>query len=300
MDLSIGVTCFNASDSIVRALQSVVDLPDVEYEVIIVDDQSTDDSVQVVNDYITSLNSDIKINKFKLIQLQKNVGVAGARNVIISEAKGTYLAFLDDDDEWLPDRYQLQKDKILANKDNKRPLICYGARKRMYLRGGSELIPPVANSGVVSSPVIERYFLEGYRSGMKEVGTAGTSSLFAELNVIRQLNGLDDRFRRCGDLDLVIRHCLNGGACVGVPQAVIVQHETSSADKGFEKELLYRSLLIEKHSSVLTESVFIAKLMAKKSVAFKSGQKLKYYFYYIELLIFSKVFRKIKLKRLCP
>jgi glycosyltransferase involved in cell wall biosynthesis len=296
MDLSIGVTCFNASDSIVRALQSVVNLSDVEYEVIIVDDQSTDDSVKIVNDYIVSLSSDVQKNKFKFIQLQKNVGVAGARNAIISEAKGTYLAFLDDDDEWLPDRYQLQRNKILANEDSGRSLLCYGARKRIYLNGSSEIIPPVASSGLVFSPVIERFFLEGYNAGATDVGTASTGALFAELEVFKQINGFDESFRRGEDIDLVVKHSLTGGACVGVVQPVIIQHETVSADKGFSKELFYRLLLIDKHAEVLSESVFVSKLMAKKSVAFKSGQKLKYYLYYLELLVCSKFFRSLKLK----
>lgn len=107
MDLTIGITCWNAEDTITRALDSVSSLTDVdyEYEVIIVDDASSDDTAKVVEQYITNKN----LSNFSFFKLPVNKGVAGARNEILKNANGEYFAFLDDDDEWLPSRYYEQK-----------------------------------------------------------------------------------------------------------------------------------------------------------------------------------------------
>jgi len=295
VELSIGITCFNAQENIVRALASVTYLDDVDYEVIVVDDCSTDNSVTVISEYVSQLVSSSDREKFRLVCLEKNVGVAGARNEIINAAKGKYLAFLDDDDEWLPERFKLQRDKLIEHKSVGQSLLCYGARKKVYMKGEAELIPPVGCTGSVSSPVIENFFLEGYKQGHEGFGAAGTGTLLTELSTLKSLNGLDTEFRRCEDLDLVIRHCLSGGICVGVPAAVITQYETFSPDKGFKKEMQYRFQLIEKHSKQLVESIFVAKLMVKKSISFKSGARLSYLFYYAGLLLASRNFRASKL-----
>lgn len=72
-----------------------------KYEMIIVDDYSPDCSA----DYIESILPD---DRFKLIRLNKNVGAAEARNVAIQQAKGKYIAFLDSDDLWYPEKLEKQ------------------------------------------------------------------------------------------------------------------------------------------------------------------------------------------------
>jgi glycosyltransferase involved in cell wall biosynthesis len=69
---------------------------------IIVDDKSQDNTVEIIEQYIR-LNTNIK-----LIKLDKNIGQVMARNEAIKNAKGKYIAFLDSDDIWLPDKLQMQ------------------------------------------------------------------------------------------------------------------------------------------------------------------------------------------------
>ena len=90
--ISVIIPCYNAEKFIRQALTSVKKQTYGSYEIIVVDDYSTDRSIEVINS--SGLN-------VKLIHTHR-LGGAGARNAGIYEAKGEWLAFLDADDIWYP------------------------------------------------------------------------------------------------------------------------------------------------------------------------------------------------------
>jgi Glycosyl transferase family 2 len=94
MALSIIVPLFNKAAYIRRALDSVAHQTFGDFEVIIVDDGSTDGGEVIARSYPDA--------RFRVIS-QENQGPGAARNAGIAEAKGELIAFLDGDDEWLPD-----------------------------------------------------------------------------------------------------------------------------------------------------------------------------------------------------
>lgn len=95
--ISVVIPMFNASRTIIRALNSVDSQCDTEFhEVIIIDDGSTDDSSEKVLHF--SKNSKLNIKLYR----QDNAGVSSARNLGITKSISQYIAFLDSDDEWLP------------------------------------------------------------------------------------------------------------------------------------------------------------------------------------------------------
>ena len=94
-DLSIIVPVYNASKHINECLNSIVSQETrYTYEVIIIDDGSTDDTAEKINKYLT--NDNVKLIK------QQNSGQSAARNRAISDSKGKYLMFADSDDILLP------------------------------------------------------------------------------------------------------------------------------------------------------------------------------------------------------
>jgi glycosyltransferase involved in cell wall biosynthesis len=95
---SIVIPLFNKSCHIVKALNSIKNQTCQQYEVLIVNDGSTDDSINVVQAWIDSLEESNR-KKFQIIN-QKNQGVSVARNTGIMTAKNEYIAFLDADDYW--------------------------------------------------------------------------------------------------------------------------------------------------------------------------------------------------------
>lgn len=92
--LSVVIPLYNKAPYITRALDSVVTQTFADFEVIVVDDGSTDEGSQIVDAY-----NDVRV---RLVR-QSNWGPGAARNRGIVEARGELIAFLDADDEWLPE-----------------------------------------------------------------------------------------------------------------------------------------------------------------------------------------------------
>lgn len=100
--ISIIMPSFNSAHFIGEAIQSVLDQSLSDWELIIVDDCSTDHSVEVIQSFV---DRDLRI---RLICLLNNSGAAVARNKAINIATGRYIAFLDSDDMWLSNKLSEQ------------------------------------------------------------------------------------------------------------------------------------------------------------------------------------------------
>lgn len=108
--VSIIVPVYNAEEFINDTIKTVQDQTYKNWELIMIDDCSTDRSTEQILKY--------KSDKIKLIKLKKNSGAAICRNTGIKEAKGRYIAFLDADDLWKKEKLEVQlkfmKDKKCA------------------------------------------------------------------------------------------------------------------------------------------------------------------------------------------
>lgn len=97
--ISVVIPLYNKEQSIASTLQTVLKQTYQDFEIVIVNDGSTDHSVEEV--------AKVHDNRIRLIH-QNNAGVSAARNRGIEEAKGEYIAFLDADDEWKPEYLETQ------------------------------------------------------------------------------------------------------------------------------------------------------------------------------------------------
>lgn len=97
--ISVVIPLYNKEKQIAKTLKTVLDQTFQDFEIVIVNDGSTDNSITEVEKF-----SDPRI---RLIH-QENAGVSAARNKGIAEAKGEYIALLDADDEWKPDYLETQ------------------------------------------------------------------------------------------------------------------------------------------------------------------------------------------------
>lgn len=97
MDLSIIIPAYNVEKYVGKCLQSVSSIPSIDYEIIVVNDGSTDNTRSIVDSFRVKKNANIRIiNK-------ENGGLSSARNAGLMEAAGVYIAFLDSDDYIIPD-----------------------------------------------------------------------------------------------------------------------------------------------------------------------------------------------------
>ena len=100
--VSVVMPNYNGHRFVEQAIDSVLRQTYKDFELIIVDDCSKDNSLQLIRQ---KAKSDDRI---RIIALEKNLGVANARNVGIAKAKGEYIALLDNDDLWVEDKLERQ------------------------------------------------------------------------------------------------------------------------------------------------------------------------------------------------
>ena len=100
---SVVVPLYNKAPYVRKALESIMSQTYSDFELIIVDDGSTDNSLEVVNEYIRDVLCMMSgvCKNVRVIQ-QKNAGVSAARNNGVKASKGEYVCFLDADDWWEP------------------------------------------------------------------------------------------------------------------------------------------------------------------------------------------------------
>ena len=108
--ISVIIPLYNKAHTIVNTLTTVMSQTYQDFEVVIVNDGSTDNGVEVINKHFHD-------SRIRIVN-QENAGVSAARNRGIDEAKGEWIAFLDADDEWLPTYLETIISSIARNPDN--------------------------------------------------------------------------------------------------------------------------------------------------------------------------------------
>ena len=131
--VSVIIPTYNRADLIKETIQSVFDQTFQSFEIIIVDDGSTDNTRQVVK----NINSP----KIKYIYQDNSGRPAHARNRALKETRGEYIAFLDSDDLWLPHKLELQVKFLDKHQDVG---LVYSQAKIFGKTKGIFAIPPVA------------------------------------------------------------------------------------------------------------------------------------------------------------
>lgn len=104
--ISVILPVYNVERYIAEAIQSVLNQTYTNFELLVIDDESPDRSIEICRTF--------QDPRIKIIH-QKNRGLAGARNTGIRHATGDYLAFLDSDDAWLPEKLEKHLAHLEAN-----------------------------------------------------------------------------------------------------------------------------------------------------------------------------------------
>ncbi len=204
IEISVIITTYNSASYIERTLNSVLEQKELPYEIVIVDDGSSDDTVSVINAYVDK-NQDIYKNIY-LFQ-QHNQGAGAARNKAVKEAKGEWIAFLDSDDIWMPEK--IKKVKEIISEKPKYTIIAHDE----YAVDEDDLeYKQLCN-------LHDRYddsvdlFLQLYEGNF-----LSTSCMVIKKDIIESAGGFDERLRSAQDYDLWIR-CGLYGKLYYIPEA---------------------------------------------------------------------------------
>ena len=200
--VSVVIPAYNAASFIRRAIDSVLVQTAADLELLVVDDGSSDATLQVLAGYGSRLRA----------VTQANAGPAAARNRGLAEACGRYVAFLDVDDWWLPDKLRQQ----VALLDS-RPEIgfCSTATRVVHADGTPAGDWPC---GDVGTSLLETLFVQA------AAVSGSTSGVLARRELLLAAGGFDERLRGFEDPDLWIRLAARAGyACVPQPLTVVVR-----------------------------------------------------------------------------
>lgn len=107
--ISVVIPTHNRPQLLIRAVESVLAQTYSDYEIVIIDDGSTDDTAKVVEQFLLTIPE--KAGRVRYVW-QKNIGLSGALNTGIANAVGEWLSFLADDDTWLPRKLELQMQAV--------------------------------------------------------------------------------------------------------------------------------------------------------------------------------------------
>lgn len=247
--VTVGITCFNAEKTIERAVRSALRQSWSQLEIIVVDDASSDGSWQVISNMA---RFDARI---QAVQHEANIGPAGARNTILAQASGEFIAFFDDDDESAPDRVRIQHAAIVAYEAaHCAPLVvCYGSGSRRYPNGYERQSDAIGSRPrVPKGTEVADYLLFNERvKGVFYGSGTPTCALMARLATLHKAGGFDNRLRRVEDVDIAVRLALAGAHFIGCPERIYLQNATLGSDKTPLKNLEAELQVIDKYSDYL-------------------------------------------------
>lgn len=176
--VSVIIPSYNREKTIERAVMSVLNQTYKDLELIVVDDCSKDNTVEVLKS--------IEDDRLKIIRLEKNSGACVARNVGVENAQGDYIAFQDSDDEWLLDK--LEKQMAIFEKEKVDLVFC--AFNRFGL--GKNLTCPKLSEGIVE------------RKTLLEDSRISTQTLVGKKECFENVK-FDPEMPRLQDYDITIR-----------------------------------------------------------------------------------------------
>ena len=178
--VSVVVPTFDRLAVLPRALDSALAQAYLDWELIVVDDGSADGTAEMVErDY----------PEVRLLR-QENCGVSAARNAGIAEAKGTWIAFLDSDDAWLPEKLERQMEVLAAESGHR---LCH--TDEIWIRNGQRVNP------------MEKHAKAGGRIYQMclPLCCISPSSVVMRRDLLNEMGGFDESFEVCEDYDLWLR-----------------------------------------------------------------------------------------------
>ena len=180
LNVSVIIPTYNRKNLLKRALHSASGQTFVPHEIIVVDDGSSDGT------------KDWVLEKFPCVRYisQDNSGVSSARNRGIREAKGSWIAFLDSDDEWMPDK--LEKQEIAIN-DSKEAWLCH--TNEIWIRNGVR---------VNQMKKHQKYGGDVFENCL-DICRISPSSALIKKEVFEMVGLFDESLKVCEDYDLWLR-----------------------------------------------------------------------------------------------
>jgi glycosyltransferase involved in cell wall biosynthesis len=232
--VSVIITTYKRSEHILRSVNSVLKQTYKNIEIIVIDDNNKGDHFSLFTEKL--LEPFIKSEKIIYINHQTNKGVSAARNTGIKKAKGEYIAFLDDDDEYLPDKIFSQVEVFKNSKDNIG--LVYGSFIQVNVETKQE-----------------NFFFPKLRGnihdilGLNHIGTP--SMIMCKRLAIQKIGGFDESLDHKEDIDFYLR--LSKYFFIDFTNKLLIRYyvHAGSASKNDKDRLEKMLIFIKKHKNII-------------------------------------------------
>ena len=236
--ISVIIPVFNRSESIGRAINSLLEQDYKDFEIVIVDDGSKDNTVEVIRA--------IADPRIRLFLQPKNMGGNAARNRGIREAQAPIICFLDSDDEFLPHKlgyigsYFRNHPDVDALIDSFELLYPSEMRTAMVAR----INPALTTSKAVEEAIFSRRIFKA------------TPAISARRDALMRIGLFDEALKRRQDMDLVLR-LARAVECRSVPDVLWTKRWTEEAISSKQETFMVAMIeMCERHSDYLTQPAF--------------------------------------------
>lgn len=245
--VSVVIPTYNREAVLPRAIKSVLKQTYTDVELIVVDDGSTDDSIQAVKEFGDEIN---------YYSFSENRGANTARNKGIAESTGEYIAFLDSDDEFPPNHVETMVSELesITRKFG-------GVFTRSQTFKGEELWNVSQYDGKVVT----------HDKIIRENVVGGFSNIMVRRSVFEEVGLLDEEMPAAQDYEFYIR-LLKKYQLKYVQSTYIIRHNRSNQiSSNPRKKRHAHELLLKKHGDVLTNKRIARQLSALGIVYVKKG-----------------------------
>lgn len=224
--VSVVIPTYNRGHLVSRAIRSVLDQTYQNFEVIVVDDASTDNTEKVVKKF--------NDKRIKYIRHERNRGGSAARNTGIKTAQGEYIAFQDSDDEWLPEKLEKQV-RVLENAPSEVGVVYTGIWR---MKDGKKTYIPSSKINQKEGNIHDELLRGSFVT---------TQAAIVKNETFRNVGLFDERLPRLQDWELFIR-ISNFYEFKYIDEPLVISYFTPNSISANQEALIKaHKLIFEKH-----------------------------------------------------
>jgi glycosyltransferase involved in cell wall biosynthesis len=208
LEVSVIIPTFNRRAMVVEAIETVLAQREVRFELIVVDDGSTDDTIDAIESVLESATVPIRLMQ------TENRGAAAARNLGVEAASSPLIAFLDSDDLWKPEKLSRQVSYMREHRG-----CAISQCNELWIRNGRRV-----NPGLRHRKRPGDIFVDSLRTCL-----ISPSAVIMKTDLFCDLRGFDDAMRAAEDYDLWLRILLDHE--VGLVEENLVTRRAGHGDQ---------------------------------------------------------------------
>ena len=233
--ISVIIPTYNRAEVLVRAIKSVLSQTLPDFELIVVDDGSTDGTKKAVGEFIK------RDNRVRYFWMKNSGGAAAPKNRGFLESSGKYIAYLDHDDQWLPTKLEKQI-KLFEKGDKNLGLVSCNV---IISKNGKD----IGVHKLHKYKEVRDLLLEGGNYAFSN------SSIMVPRSIIEKVGERDENLKLFEDLDIIIRIGLTGYGFNFVDEALVRYHiDQNNLSRDFVKASQDYERFIKKNVSILSKS----------------------------------------------